>query len=58
MNKFFTWFEANRRPIGYAIGGLNALAALNYLMMGSLALALLWAVISAMLFYDTYKFRQ
>ena len=57
MNKFALWFERNRRPIGYTVGGLNLLAAVNHLVSGHLGLAVLWLVIGSFIVYDTRTFR-
>lgn len=57
MNKFAAWFERNRRPIGYTVGGLNLLAAVNHLLLGHVGLAMLWLVIGGSIVYDTRTFR-
>lgn len=56
MDKFFVWFGRNRKTIGYTIGGLNLLLAVNYLVQGQYGLALLWLFIGSMIVYDTRGF--
>jgi hypothetical protein len=57
MNKFLDWFYKNRKTIGYTIGGLNLLAAVNYAVNGDYGLAIMWAVISAFLIVDAHEFK-
>ena len=57
MSKFFEWFGRNRKPIGYTIGGLNLLAALNYYLNGLTGMAVTWTVIGLFLIYDAYEFK-
>ena len=56
MNKFFQWLSDNRRGVGYTIGGLNLLAAINYWLNGQTGMAVTWAVIGAFLIWDAYEF--
>ncbi len=56
-DKIVIWFEQNRRPIGYTVGGLNLLAALNYLIQGQYGLAVLWLVIGGTIVFDTWEFK-
>lgn len=57
LEKFMLWFERNRKPIGYTIGGLNVLSGLNHALHGDAGLAVLWIVIGGFLIIDarTYK---
>ena len=57
MNKFLDWFYKNRKTIGYTIGGLNLLSAVNYAVNGDYGMAVLWTVIGAFLVIDTYEFK-
>lgn len=57
MNKFFEWFGRNRRKIGYTIGGLNVLAAINYAWLGMTGMAVLWTVIGVFLIWDAYEYK-
>ena len=57
MNKFLDWFYKNRKPIGYTIGGLNLLSAVNYAVNGDYGMAVLWTVIGAFLVIDAYEFK-
>ncbi len=55
-DKFFEWLGRNRKTIGYTVGGLNLLAALNYLVQGQYGLAVLWLAIGGMIVLDTRGF--
>jgi hypothetical protein len=57
MEKFVEWFGRNRKPIGYAVGGLNLLVALSHLIQGHLGLAVLWLIIGAAIVFDTWEFK-
>lgn len=57
MNKFLDWFYKNRKPIGYTIGGLNLLSAVNHAVNGDYGLAVVWTVIGAFLVIDAYEFK-
>ena len=57
MNKFIEWFGRNRKTIGYSVGVLNLLAALNYALTGQLGMAVLWTVMGAFVIYDAYEFK-
>jgi len=57
MSKFFEWFGRNRKPVGYTIGALNLLAALNYYLNGQTSLAVLWIVIGMFLIWDAAEFK-
>lgn len=52
MNKILDWANHNRKAIGYTIGGLNLLAALNYALNGQFGMAVTWTVIGAFLVWD------
>ena len=56
IDKFFIWFGRNRKTIGYTIGGLNLLLAVNYLIQGQYGMAMLWLLIGGMIVYDTRGF--
>jgi len=58
MSKFVEWFNRNRRPIGYTIGGLNLLAAVNYYFQGQTGMAVLWTVIGAFLIWDAADYKK
>lgn len=57
MSKFFEWLGRYRKPVGYTIGGLNLLAAVNYYLTGQTGMAVTWAVIGAFLILDTHEFK-
>jgi hypothetical protein len=58
MKTFLSWLIRYRKPIGYVIGGLNLLAALNYWINGQAALALLWVVIGSFIIWDAYDYHK
>lgn len=58
MSKFIDWINCNRKQIGYTIGGLNLLAAVNYYLNGQLSLALLWTVIGTFLIWDAAEYKK
>lgn len=57
FEKFMLWFNRNRRPIGYTIGGMNILGGVNYAVQGNTGLALLWIVIGTLLILDAKEFK-
>jgi hypothetical protein len=57
MNQFLDWLGRNRKTIGYTIGGLNLLAALNYYLNGLTGMAVTWTVIGLFLIWDAYEFK-
>jgi hypothetical protein len=57
FGKFLEWFGRNRKPVGYTIGALNLLAALNYYLNGQTSLAVLWIVIGMFLIWDAAEFK-
>jgi len=56
-DKFFEWFGRNRKTIGYTVGGLSLLSALNYLIQGQYGMALLWLFVGTMIVYDVWDFK-
>ena len=57
MKKLVDWLGRNRQKIGYTIGGLNLLVALNHLVLGQWGLAILWFVIGGFLIFDAKEFK-
>ncbi len=57
MKSFLEWMDRNRKPIGYTIGGLNVLMALNYALIGQFGLAVLWFVIGFFLLVDARGYK-
>ncbi len=58
MSKFLEWLYAKRKSIGYTIGGLNLLAALNYYLNGQHSLAVIWTVIAMFLIWDAAEYKK
>ena len=52
MTKFLDWMNRNRKQIGYTVGVLNMLVALNHYIQGQSGLAALWFVIGVMFIWD------
>lgn len=57
MNTFLEWMYAKRKAIGYTVGGLNLLAAVNYYYNGQTGMAVTWTVIGLFLIFDAYEFK-
>ena len=57
MSKFFEWMYTKRKAIGYTIGGLNLLAAVNYYLQGQTGMAVTWTVIGIFLIWDAHEFK-
>jgi len=57
FEKFSLWFVNNRKPIGYTVGGLNLLAAVNHALYGNCGLTVLWLVIGSTIIYDTKMYK-
>ena len=57
MNKFFEWFDRNRKTIGYTVGGLNVLNGLTNLLVGNVLNGILWVVIGAAIMLDAKYFK-
>lgn len=57
INKFLGLLYSKRKPIGYTIGGLNVLCAINFLAHGDFGMALLWFAIGMMLVMDAYEIK-
>lgn len=55
MNKFFEWVNRRRQAIGYTVGGLNVLAAINYARLDMTVMAVTWTVIGVFLIWDAYE---
>lgn len=55
MNKFFEWVNRRRQAIGYTVGGLNVLAAINYARLDMTVMAVAWTVIGVFLIWDAYE---
>lgn len=52
FEKFVTWFNRNRRPIGYTLGALNILGGLQHAYNGDFGLAVIWLLIGSFLIAD------
>ena len=57
MFSFLEWLSRNRKQIGYTIGGLNLLAAVNYYFQGQTGMAVTWTVIGIFLIWDSHEFK-
>ncbi len=55
MDKFFEWFDCNRKPIGYTIGALNLLAGISNLANENYTLAVVNFAIAAVLIADAWR---
>lgn len=57
IGKILDYLYSKRKPVGYTIGGLNVLVAINHLIHGDFGLAMLWFAIAMMLIMDAYEFK-
>ena len=57
LGKFLEWFGSKRKPVGYTIGGLNLLAAVNYYFQGQTGMAVTWTVIGMFLIWDAAEYK-
>lgn len=58
FTKFLEWLGSKRKTVGYTIGGLNLLAALNYYLNDQHGLALLWTIIAVFLIWDAAEYQK
>lgn len=54
-DKIFEWIERNRQTIGYTVCVCSVLVALTSALQGHTGTALLWTVVSGMIFIDTKR---
>jgi len=52
MDKFFNWFNKNRRTIGFTVGGLCLLSSVNYLLDGNAVGCVLYFLVGVMIIVD------
>lgn len=52
MDKFFNWFNKNRRTIGFTVGGLCLLSSVNYLLDGNAVGCVLYLLLGIMIIVD------
>ena len=57
MHKFLEWFEHNRKPIGYTIGGLNIGSGVGQIAVGNVPAGVLWVIIGAVIVFDSRTFK-
>lgn len=57
LNQFLNWFGKNRKPIGYTIGTVNVLGALQYFYQGENISACVSLVLGLAILLDTWEFK-
>lgn len=57
METFITWFEKNRKTIGYVVGGMTLLSGLADLAVGRSLAGAMWIVLGAAIVFDTKTFK-
>ena len=57
MNKFLSWFEQNRKSIGYVIGGVNLGTGAGHIYNGDIANGVVYAILGLALILDTRMFK-
>ena len=57
MNKFFQWFERNRKSIGYVVGGANLGSGIGQIVKGDVANGVMMLVLGLAIVLDTRMFK-
>jgi hypothetical protein len=57
MNKFLTWFDDNRKKIGYTIGSLNVVTGTAVLSSGKIIDGIFWIMIGLLIIFDAKTFK-
>jgi hypothetical protein len=57
MSKFLSWFEHNRKSIGYVIGGANLGSGVSQLARGDIANGIVSIVLGLALLLDARMFK-
>jgi hypothetical protein len=57
MNNFMEWFERNRKPIGYTIGGMNVVSGLVQIADGQFWTGIMWLILGSALILDAHQFK-
>jgi hypothetical protein len=57
MSKFLSWFERNRKPIGYVIGGVNLGSGVGHIVNGDIANGMVYVILGLALVLDTRMFK-
>lgn len=57
MNTFLTWFERNRKSIGYLVGGANLGSGIGQCYSGEIANGLMMIVLGLAIILDTRMFK-
>jgi hypothetical protein len=57
MNNFIAWFERNRKPIGYTIGGMNVVSGLGQMADGQFWPGIVWLILGIALVFDAHQFK-
>jgi hypothetical protein len=55
MQTFLSWFDRNRKTIGYTVGTLNLLSGLANLYIGNTAHGILWFIVGMVIIIDTKR---
>jgi hypothetical protein len=57
MSKFLSWFEHNRKPIGYVIGGANLGSGVGNIINGNIANGMVYIILGLVIILDTRMFK-
>ena len=57
MDKFFEWFERNRKSIGYVVGGANLGSGIAAIAGGNFWSGIVWLLIGLAIILDTRMFK-
>ena len=57
MSNFLTWFERNRKSIGYVVGGANLGSGIGQIAKGEIANGAMMVVLGLAIILDTRMFK-
>jgi len=57
MSKFLSWFERNRKSIGYVVGGANLGSGIAAIAGGGFWPGIVWLLIGLAIILDTRMFK-
>lgn len=52
MDKFLSWFDRNRKRIGFTVGALCVLSAVTDIVAGDPIIGVLWLMVGIMIIVD------
>lgn len=55
MEKFFNWYNSNRKYIGTTVGCLDIILGISYIMQNNTVLATMWTAIGIAILFDSWE---